>query len=651
MASREVPGIGLRAEWDFRETAWKTGMDDNLRRLSLLVQLRVNSFVTALPGSPVQGQRHILVNTESPFHNHIAVWDLGLWSFYPPEPNFMCINMATHVIHMYVPAFGGWAEMTSPQAIKDSYESNPNTNAFTDALLTKLNGIEDGARAAMSDEDVKAAYERNLNTNEFTDAEKAKLAGLSASRFLGTYVSLTALRAAHPSPPSGSFAYVDSGTNADIMSYIWDATDLKYVPQASGNTQETPESVKAKYEANADTNAFTDAEKLKLEAYDPDAPALPSGGSIGQMLVKTGVNDGEAGWQNPPPVETGIPDGGLAGQVLTKQSNDDGDVFWAAGGGGGGGAVIIHPPIEGLFLTNAEWGPNLVINGGFEEATLTGWTVSAGSFSFGIPGNGSGNNQAATTERNGAYFLAAGSVAMASAYQDFLLEADHGMSNCLVSFDSISMWTDTDSAFLRVTFYDLLGTIILTERLGESFSGYEQRNYSKNFEGVSQVRRIRLEIELARNNGTNNDCGIDNIRLQVGKRFSSLPDYSGKAGQSLKVNSLATGLEWAASDTTVMQINSGLTLGLVHAQKYIRSIDDTALNITIPAHSAVPFGLETTMVFRQVGLGRINFVAASGVTLTHVEMPRTRKQHSTVTLIKVGENLWELFGDLDPIPV
>lgn len=340
MASRTVPGIGLLAEWDFRETAWKAGMDENLRRLSLLVQMRVHSFVTVLPSGAAQGQRHILVDAGSPYNNHLAVWDQGMWVYYAPEPNALCINMQTNVIHMYVTAFGGWAEMTSPGAIKDIYESNPNTNAFTDTLLTKLNGIEDGAKAAMSDTDIKIAYERNINTNEFSDAEKAKLAGLSASRFLGTYVSLTALRAAHPSPPSGSFAYVDSGTNADIMSYIWDATDLKYVPQASGNTQETPESIKAKYEANDDTNAFTDAEKLKLEAYDPDAPSLPVGGTAGQLLTKSGPADGQAEWADPAPA---LPEGGTAGQLLVKQSVADGDAAWVD-------PVVVEnelPPTEG----------------------------------------------------------------------------------------------------------------------------------------------------------------------------------------------------------------------------------------------------------------------------------------------------------------
>ena len=81
------------------------------------------------------------------------------------------------------------------EIIKKSYESNENTNAFTDVDKTKLNGIDDGAevnkvddvlingrsvlneqkQAIITKEIIKEAYESNENTNAFTDEEKAKL--------------------------------------------------------------------------------------------------------------------------------------------------------------------------------------------------------------------------------------------------------------------------------------------------------------------------------------------------------------------------------------------------------------------------------------------------------------------------------------------
>lgn len=88
----------------------------------------------------------------------------------------------------------------TPEDIKRWYESNPDTNAFTDAEKAKLAGVSDGAevnrvddvlvdgrsvladnkKAKITPEDIKKAYEKNSNTNAFTDAEKADLAAISA---------------------------------------------------------------------------------------------------------------------------------------------------------------------------------------------------------------------------------------------------------------------------------------------------------------------------------------------------------------------------------------------------------------------------------------------------------------------------------------
>lgn len=88
----------------------------------------------------------------------------------------------------------------TPEDIKRWYESNPDTNAFTDAEKAKLAGVSDGAevnrvddvlvdgrsvladdkKAKITPDDIKKAYEKNPNTNAYTDAEKAHLAELHA---------------------------------------------------------------------------------------------------------------------------------------------------------------------------------------------------------------------------------------------------------------------------------------------------------------------------------------------------------------------------------------------------------------------------------------------------------------------------------------
>ena len=63
--------------------------------------------------------------------------------------------------------------------VKTAYESNANTNEFSDSEQSKLLGIEAGAEVNPTDAEIKTAYENNANTNAFTDAEQTKLAGIS----------------------------------------------------------------------------------------------------------------------------------------------------------------------------------------------------------------------------------------------------------------------------------------------------------------------------------------------------------------------------------------------------------------------------------------------------------------------------------------
>lgn len=105
-----------------------------------------------------------------------------------------------------------YSDDQTPTEIKVAYESNANTNAYTDTEKSKLSGIEDNATADMTDAQIKVAYEANLDTNVFTDSEKTKLSGI----------------------------------------------------EVGATTDQTGAEIKLAYEAEANTNAFTDAEKALL---------------------------------------------------------------------------------------------------------------------------------------------------------------------------------------------------------------------------------------------------------------------------------------------------------------------------------------------------------------------------------------------------
>ena len=80
--------------------------------------------------------------------------------------------------------------------IKTAYENNADTNAFTDADHTKLDGIEANATADQTGSEIKSAYEAVADTNAFTDAEKTKLSGIEANADVTDATNVTSAGAA-----------------------------------------------------------------------------------------------------------------------------------------------------------------------------------------------------------------------------------------------------------------------------------------------------------------------------------------------------------------------------------------------------------------------------------------------------------------------
>ena len=65
--------------------------------------------------------------------------------------------------------------------IKQRYESNANTNAFTNPLKTKVDGVDTGAADDQTGAEIKAAYEGEADTNAFTNTEKTKLGNVEVT--------------------------------------------------------------------------------------------------------------------------------------------------------------------------------------------------------------------------------------------------------------------------------------------------------------------------------------------------------------------------------------------------------------------------------------------------------------------------------------
>ena len=110
-----------------------------------------------------------------------------------------------------------------------------------------------------------------VDTKVLTIEERDKLAGLESSKYLGTYLTAEAIPT--EGATSGNYADVDAGPEATVERWIYDADSEVFVKSFSNIAGETSASVKAKYESNPNTNAFTDNHKTTLEALQGLAPA------------------------------------------------------------------------------------------------------------------------------------------------------------------------------------------------------------------------------------------------------------------------------------------------------------------------------------------------------------------------------------------
>ena len=123
--------------------------------------------------------------------------------------------------------------------IRAAVEAATDSNVFTDADHTKLNGIESGATADQTDAEIRAAVEAATDGNVFTDADHTKLNGI----------------------------------------------------EANATADQTDAEIKTAYENNSDTNAFTDALQTKLNGIEASATADQTAAEIEAIVSHDNLLD------------------------------------------------------------------------------------------------------------------------------------------------------------------------------------------------------------------------------------------------------------------------------------------------------------------------------------------------------------------------
>ena len=130
---------------------------------------------------------------------------------------------------------------------------------------------------------------KGLSTNDYTNAEKAKLASLESGKYKGVFASLAALQAGVVTPAAGDYADVDAGAGSDVVRYLYDLSDTKWVAQTAGGGSMTGAQIATALFAEPDTNRYTDAEEAKLAGIAAGATANATNAQLRDRATHTGA--------------------------------------------------------------------------------------------------------------------------------------------------------------------------------------------------------------------------------------------------------------------------------------------------------------------------------------------------------------------------
>ena len=154
-----------------------------------------------------------------------------------------------------------------------------NPAALTATQVRAIINVEDGATADQSNAEIRAAVEAASDSNVFTDADHSKLNGIEASA--------TAEQTA-----AEIRTLVESASDSNVFTDA-DHSKLNGI-EASATADQTNAEIRAAVEAASDSNVFTDADHSKLNGIEASATADQTGSEIasalnGQNIYTTGV--------------------------------------------------------------------------------------------------------------------------------------------------------------------------------------------------------------------------------------------------------------------------------------------------------------------------------------------------------------------------
>ena len=120
------------------------------------------------------------------------------------------------------------------------------------------------------------------------------------------------------------------------------------------------------------------------------------------------------------------------------------------------------------------------------------------------------------------------------------------------------------------------------------------------------------------------------------------------AGSGVRIAIAGGEATLSSGGAAVVDITGSTTLGLQHADRFIRCNSASAMTITVPAQATVAWPDAIQLEGAQWGAGAVTFVGASGVTIRRNSKltATTDGQYATWGLKRVALNEWLLFGQM-----
>lgn len=167
----------------------------------------------------------------------------------------------------------------------------------------------------------------------------------------------------------------------------------------------------------------------------------------------------------------------------------------------------------------------------------------------------------------------------------------------------------------------------------------------KTFGQYSVVRLIKIDSDLWSIDGSlEGAAGVDTF---VG-RPDTPANYSGAAGQFVRVNSGGTAVVFSAGELSInAQTGTTYTLALSDAGKLITLDNASPITLYVPEDSSVDFPVGTQILLAQLD-GQVTVAEDStGVTVITPETLKLRKTGSQAALVKIAADTWLLAGDIE----